>query len=119
MSQPIRPPTGAYLDDPANNIDPPLNDDALAVALTKLEVTRVYEWINRGHARQRGLRSDLVSLCICPQLLPCKRASAAWCAREHGVTREWASRLRRDFIRQFTDYIQLESRRPRALRMSS
>jgi hypothetical protein len=104
MSQHIRPPAGSYLDDPAANLDSASNDDALAVALTKLEVIRIYEWINRGRAHQRALRSDLVSLCLCPHLLPCKRASAAWCAREHGVTREWASRLRRDFVRQFSEY---------------
>jgi hypothetical protein len=111
MIQRIRPPAGSYFDDPAANLDREQNDDALANALTKLEVIRFYEWINRGDARQRGLRSDLVSLCICPQLLPCKYPSAAWCAREHDVTREYASRLQRDFVRQFGDYIQLRGQR--------
>ena len=87
MTQRLRYPTGSYFDDPAANLDRSQNNEALADALTKLEITRFYEWINRGDARQRGLRSDLVSLCICPQLLPCKYPSAPWCAREHGVTR--------------------------------
>jgi hypothetical protein len=111
MIQRLRPPAGSYFDDPAANLDRGQNDDALADALTKLEVIRFYEWINRGDARQRALRSDLVSLCICPQLLPCKHPSAAWCAREHDVTREYASRLQRDFVRQFGDYIQLRGQR--------
>ena len=100
-----------YFKDPAANLDCIPNDDLLANALTKLEVIRFYEWINRGNANQRALRSDLVSLCICPQLLPCKYPSAAWCAREHNVTREYASRLQRDFVRQFGDYIQLRGQR--------
>jgi hypothetical protein len=111
MSQRIRPPMGSYFDDPTANLDRAQSDDALASALTKLEVIRFYEWINRGDARQRGLRSDLVSLCLCPQLLPCKHPSAAWCAREHDVSREYASRLQRDFVRQFGDYIQLRGQR--------
>jgi hypothetical protein len=111
MSQRFRPPAGSYFDDPAANLDRAQNDDALASALTKLEVIRFYEWINRGDARQRALRSDLVSLCLCPQLLPCKHPSAAWCAREHAVSREYASRLQRDFVRQFGDYIQLRGQR--------
>ena len=111
MIQSFRLPAGSYFDDPAANLDRVHNDDALANALTKLEVIRFYEWINRGDTRQRALRSDLVSLCLCPQLLPCKHPSAAWCAREHGVTREYASRLQRDFVRQFGDYIQLRGQR--------
>lgn len=111
MSPNFRLPAGSYFDDPATNLDLASNDDALANALTRLEVIRFYEWINRGDARQRALRSDLVSLCICPQLLPCKHPSAAWCAREHAVTREYASRLQRDFVRQFGDYIQLRGQR--------
>jgi hypothetical protein len=104
-------PAESYFDDPAANLDRAQDDDALATALTRLEVIRFYEWINRGDARQRALRSDLVSLCICPQLLPCKYPSAAWCAREHNVTREHASRLQRDFVGQFGDYIQLRGQR--------
>ena len=107
----VRLPAGSYFDDPAVHLDHMQNDDVLANALTKLEVTRFYEWINQGDARQRALRSDLVSLCICPHLLPCKYPSAAWCAREHDVSREWASRLQRDFVRQFGDYIQLRGQR--------
>ncbi len=111
MIRSISHPPESYFNDPGGNIDKASNDEILANALTKLEVIRFYEWINRGDARQRALRSDLVSLCICPQLLPCKYPSAAWCAREHGVTREYASRLRRDFVRQFGDYIRLRGQR--------
>jgi hypothetical protein len=111
MIRSIQLPPESYFNDPGGNIDKASNDEILANALTKLEVIRFYEWINRGDARQRALRSDLVSLCICPQLLPCKYPSAAWCSREHGVTREYASRLQRDFVRQFGDYIQVRGQR--------
>jgi len=92
--------------------------DALAIALTRLEIVLFYDWINRGDARQRALRSDLVSLCICPHLLPCKHPSAAWVAQEHGVSQEYAGRLRRDFVRQFADYIQLRGQRAAGLPIS-
>jgi len=88
MNPNIRPPAGSYLDDPA----------------TKLEIISVFEWISRGPVCQRALRSDLVLLCLCPYVLPCKRASAAWCAREHGVSRQRASHLQRDFARHFDNY---------------
>src|SRR5271168_2413282 len=92
-------PVAAYFDDPVAKLDRARNEDTLADALTKLEVVRFYEWINRGNARQRALRSDLVSLSVCPQLLPTKRPSAAWCAREHGVSRQYAALLKKDFLR--------------------
>jgi len=106
----MRLPAGSYFDDPGS-AERAAQVDALAIALTRLEIVLFYDWINRGDARQRALRSDLVSLCICPHLLPCKHPSAAWCAREHGVSEEYAARLRRDFVRQFADYIQLRGQR--------
>ena len=110
MTTPIRLPAGSYFDDPGNS-ERAAQVDALAIALTRLEIVLFYDWINRGDARQRALRSDLVSLCICPHLLPCKHPSAAWCAREHRVSQEYAQRLRRDFVRRFAEYIQLRGQR--------
>jgi hypothetical protein len=104
---PVRPPTGSYLDDPAAKLEKPFHGDALADALTKLEVIRFCEWISRGNTRQRALRSDLVILSLCRHLLPCKRPSAAWVGREHGVTRQRTSQIQTDFIRHFSDYIRL------------
>ncbi len=60
---------------------------------------------------QRGLRSDLVTLCICPHLLPCKRPSASWCARQHGVSRQRASRLQQEFARELGANIQFRGQR--------
>ena len=76
----------------------PISDHAREVGLS-LDfggLTRVHEWITRGRggAKQRGLRSDLVTLCICPHLLPCKSPSASRCARQHGVSRQRALRQR-------------------------
>ncbi|HUB67480.1 MAG TPA: hypothetical protein VL981_08355 [Candidatus Methylacidiphilales bacterium] len=39
-------------------------------------------------------------------LLPCKRPSASWCARQHGVSRQRASRLQQEFARELGGNIQ-------------
>jgi hypothetical protein len=56
------------------------------------------------------LRGDVVTLCLCPTFLG-KRPSAAWVGRQHGVSREYASRLCREFARKFGDYIQFRGQR--------
>lgn len=111
MSQSLSSPARSHFNNPSGSLDSAPYEDRLAVALTRLGIVLFYDWINRGDARQRALRSDLVSLCICPHLLPCKHPSAAWCGREHGVSAEYAARLQRNFIRQFGDYIQLRGQR--------
>jgi hypothetical protein len=45
------------------------------------------------------------------KILPCKHPSAAWCARQHGVSRQWASRLHQDFTRKFGGYLQFRGQR--------
>jgi hypothetical protein len=118
MIMPRRLPTGACFDDPAANLDRTANDQSSAFALGGLGITRVQEWITRGRAgaTQRALRSDLVTLCVCPHMLPCKRPSASWCAREHGVSRQYASRLQQEFSRELGDYIRFRGQRFRVLR---
>ena len=113
MIMPRYMPPDAYFDDPAGKMDPAPRDDSLAFALAGGGIIRVQEWITRGRggAKQRGLRSDLVTLCICPHLLPCKRPSASWCARQHGVSRQRASRLQQEFAREFGDHIQFRGQR--------
>jgi hypothetical protein len=107
MIMPRNAPPGAYLDDPAEKLDPlEANVRAMAFRMAGDLHSRIKEWAARGTTRQRALREDLVTLCLCPHLLPCKRPSAAWCARQHGVSREYASRLCREFARKFGDYIQ-------------
>jgi hypothetical protein len=106
-------PADACFDDPVANLDRSVNDQNLAFALGGFGITRVQEWITRGRAgaTQRALRSDLVTLCLCPQMLPCKRPCASWCAREHGVSRQYASRLQQEFSRELGDYIRFRGQR--------
>ncbi len=113
MIMPRHLPPDAYFEDPAANIDPAPRDDSLVFALAGDGIARVQEWITRGRggAKQRGLRSDLVTLCICPHLLPCNRPSASWCARQHGVSRQRASLLQQEFAREVGDNIQFRGMR--------
>jgi hypothetical protein len=111
MIMPRHLPPHACFDDPAANLDRVASDQTLVFALAGFGITRVQEWIARGDAKQRGLRSDLVTLCICPQMLPSKRPSASWCAREHGVSRQWACRLQQEFARELGDYIRFRGQR--------
>jgi hypothetical protein len=104
-------PPDAYLDDPAEKLDRAGGDQSSAYAIAGHGITRIKEWATRGKARQRALRHDLVTLSLCPQMLPCKHPSAAWCAREHGVSRQWASRLQQEFAREFGDHIQFRGQR--------
>ena len=93
MIMPRHAPPGAYVDDPAEKLDCPANEQPSVFTLASHGMTRIKEWAARGKAKQRALRHDLVTLSLCPEMLPCKHPSAAWCAREHGVSRQWASRL--------------------------
>ena len=96
----IRPrylPSGACFDDPAGRLDATVEIVSYALAGETLHF--VFDWIMQGKIQQRSLRFHLVVLCLWPQLLPCKRPSASWCARIHGVSRQWATRLKKDFAR--------------------
>jgi len=84
-------PPDACMDDPVEKMDPPISGAPSPFALASYGLTRIKEWAARGNVKQRTLRHDLVTLCLCPQMLPCKRPSAAWCAKEHGVSRQYAS----------------------------
>ena len=104
-------PPDACLDDPVEKLAPAASSAPSPFALASYGLTRIKEWAARGGTRQRALRHDLVTLCLCPQFLPCKRPSAAWCGRQHGVSREYASRLCREFAREFGDYLQFRGQR--------
>jgi hypothetical protein len=98
---------------------PPCDDEepdphALAYALASETLIRVFDWIARGEVAQRSLRLHLAMLCLCPQLLPCKRPSASWCAQQHQVSRQWASRLHQDFARTFAGKLQYRGQRFRS-----
>jgi len=99
------------MDDPATKFDPPASGAPSPFAMASYGLTRIKEWATRGGTKQRALRHDLVTLCMCPQFLPCKHPSAAWCGRQHGVSREYASRLCREFTREFGDYLQFRGQR--------
>lgn len=101
MIAPRHLPPNARVDDPISRLEKAIGDEVLSIVLASEAMSQIFDWIMRGYAPQRSLRLHLVVLCLFPQLLPCKRPSAAWCAQIHGVSREWARRLRRDFIDQF------------------
>jgi len=109
MIRPRRIPPNSYFDDPATRLDEPTQDEVLSIALAGEALQRIFDWIMEGDVEQRSLRYHLVVLCLFPQLLPCSRPSAAWCARIHGVSREWASRLRRNFVAQFNGNLRFRS----------
>ena len=111
MIMPRHAPPGAYVDDPAEKLDRPGSEQPSVFTLASHGMTRIKEWAARGKAKQRALRHDLVTLSLCPEMLPCKHPSAAWCAREHGVSRQWASRLQQEFAREFGDHIQFRGQR--------
>jgi hypothetical protein len=104
-------PPDACFDDPLEKFDGAASDPPSPFALAAHGVTRIKEWASRGNAKQRALRHDLVTLCVCPQFLPCKRPSAAWCGRQHGVSRQWACRLQQEFACQLGDRIKFRGQR--------
>jgi hypothetical protein len=73
----------------------------------------INEWITagRGWVKHQAARSDVALICISPHLFKCKRPCAAWCARQQGVSREYAARLCREFAGKFGDYIQFRGKR--------
>lgn len=114
----IRPrycPPDSYIDDPSERLDridraETERDEILALA-SALH-SRVHEWITRGRnwAKDRAFRSDIAILYLsgdrASEMFDCKRPSAAWVGRQHGVSRERASKLGIMFAQEFGDYIQ-------------
>jgi hypothetical protein len=82
---------------------------------------RVGEWITRGRSgvKNRALRTDIVLLSITPEFLPCKHPSAAWVASQHGVSRQRASELWREFADYIGPYIQFRGQHFRNRHMDS
>jgi hypothetical protein len=116
MIRPRHLPPDAYFDDPAEKLDH--EDHAagarnLAFILAGTGLNRVGDWITRGRGgvTNRALRTDIVLTCICPQFLPCKRPSAAWVGRQHGVSRTRVNDLRKDFATFIAPYIQFNGQR--------
>jgi hypothetical protein len=109
------PPTACY-DDPADKVDSAIsgeNSADLVRVLASHALTRCGEWITRGKGgvKNRAFRTDIVLLSITPQYLPTKRPSAAWVAQEHGVSRQRASELWREFSIYIGPYIQFRGQR--------
>jgi hypothetical protein len=106
----------AYFDDPSDKIDRSdraESENNLTHALASGALTCVGEWITRGRGgvTNRAFRSDIVLLSISPQFLPTKRPSAAWVARQHGVSRQRASKLWREFSEYIAPYLQFRGQR--------
>jgi hypothetical protein len=113
MIRPRRLPPAVCFDDPAEKIDRPESETALVHALASDALTCLGEWITRGRAgvANRALRADIVLLSITPQFLPTKRPSAAWVGQQHGVSRQRASELWREFSAYIGPRIQFRGQR--------
>jgi hypothetical protein len=70
MIMPRNAPPGACMDDPVETLDPVVNDRDLHFAMASHGITRIKEWAAQGNAKQRALRGDLVTLCMCLPALP-------------------------------------------------
>ena len=110
------PPGGYYLDDPADKIDradQAESNEKLIRALASEALFRVAEWITRGRGdiANRALRADIVILTIREEFFRCKRPSAAWVGRQHGVSRQRASELWREFAEEIAPYLQFRGQR--------
>jgi hypothetical protein len=110
MIRPRHLPPNACFDDPAANLER-VDAQPLAFALAGDGLNYVFDWIMRGDLSQRSLRFHLVVLCVCPDMLPCKRPSAAWCGQVHGVSRQRASLLQQEFTRQLGDKIKFRGQK--------
>lgn len=113
MIRPCYLPPAVCFDDPAERIDRPESETELVHALASDALTCLGEWITRGRAgaANRALRTDIVLLSIAPQFLPTKRPSAAWVGQQHGVSRQRASELWREFSAYIGPYIQFRGQR--------
>lgn len=106
-------PPNSCFNDPADTIDREEDEPRnLAYALASGALTCIGEWITqgRGGVTHRALRADIVLLCICPHFL-CKRPSAAWVARQHGVSRQRANDLRKEFAGYIAPHLQFRGQR--------
>lgn len=98
-------PPDACMDDPVDHLEPIPNDTILPYTMAGEVFCRLLEWIMRGNLERRSLRLHIASLHLCPQFLPYKRPSVRWCALIHGVSRQWAYRVQKEFLRDFEKYI--------------
>jgi hypothetical protein len=116
----IRPryfPPDSYIDDPAENLD---HADAaesqrtLAYAMTREALTRICSWIakaERKKVKQRALRLDAFLLNVFPCFLREDHPSAAWVARQHGISRQRFSLLQQEFVREVGPHLQFKGQR--------
>ncbi len=116
MIRPLRLPPNSYFDDPADKIDradQAVSYDTLVRALASEGLLKMVEWITRGRGgtANRALRADIVVLTIRRQFFPCERPSAAWVARQHGISRQRVSELWREFARYIAPYLQFRGQR--------
>ena len=96
MIMPRHAPPGAYIDDPAETIDRADHAESnhaltLALASDGLHPYRRVDHARAGRGQATGLALGYCPSLHLPTILPCKRPSAAWVARQHGVSRQRAS----------------------------
>lgn len=112
MIMPRHLPPNSVFDDPAKNLDREAYEEAFGFAVASETLNRVFDWIMSGsNLKQQSLRCYLAALRICPQMLPCEHPSASWCGRVHGVTRQRASDVLKEFDRTFGDKIRSRKKR--------
>jgi hypothetical protein len=109
-------PPDAYLDDQAEKFDRAEQDEGErngTSAMASGALTCIGEWITRGRGgvTNRAFRADIVLLSISPQFLPCDYPNAAWVGRQHGVSRQRASELWREFAEYIAPYVQFKGQR--------
>lgn len=108
---PRRLPPEACWDDPVENLEPAVDEQAVSHALASETLSRLLDWVLRGEVEQRSLRFHLMVLRFCPHLLPCQHPSANWCALQHGVSRQWACRLKQELIHELGDRLRFRRQR--------
>lgn len=116
MIKPRYVPLDACFDDPSAHLD---HADAaeslrkLAYAMTSESLSLICSWITQGRntVKQRALRLDVVLLCIFPKFLRDDHPSAAWVARQHGISRQRFSLLQQEFVREVGHHLQFRGQR--------
>jgi len=85
----------------------------LVRGLATAAMMRIAKWITEGDggSTNRALRTDIVILAIGKHFLPCKRPSAAWVGRQHGISRQRASELWRELAIYIAPYLQFRGQR--------
>lgn len=95
-------PPDAYMDDPAEKIDPAdANPEEESRGMASEVLSRAFGWTMQQGTDQCSLRTHILLLFVRPDALPCKRPSLSWCGQVHGVSRQRAWVVWQSFKREF------------------